>query len=270
MAASIVQYLDRIISEYRNQPNFLSVVEIEIRDFVQNQNTVLGLPALFDVDVAVGQQLDFTGEWIGLTRFIVEPVVPVYFSLDTPGAGLDQAVWEPPPPLTISTAVVALDDNDYRTLLKARILANTWDGTTDGAYAAWNYLFNPRGFQVFIQENTPGLELFFSLDIAGLGCDQAAWYNTATAGNYAFNDMSIILLIMGAQPLDPLTKSLFTGGYLELWDAGVSVEYMQPTVVGASVFALDAGPETGPVTYPPTPFAGLDRGVWAEDIVTSV
>lgn len=263
MPVDIFRFLNLISSEHRNKPKFIATVTASVQPFVDCINQALEMPALFDVDTAVGDQLDIVGQYIGLTRNIIADAAQSYFSLDTPGAGFDQAVWQPPPPVVPQTAVIQLDDNDYRTLLLARIQANYWDGTRDGAYAAWNTLFNPRGLQVLIQEVQPKPIRWFSLDTLHAGFDQAAWYSDQFASYVAYNSMHVVLALIGSQ-IDNVAQALFTGGYLELVDAGVEIDnFALQSVPGTPIFALDVGPASGAATQPPYNLAGFDMGAWA-------
>lgn len=253
----ISEYLQRITSEYSNQPNFVATIAAMAQPFADIQASLAQLITAFGLDTAVGQQLDYTGEWVGLTRFVDEPVATIFFSWDVPGAGWDQADWAPLVPVVNPSARVVLADPDYRNLLRARVLANTWDGSKNGAYAAWNQLLNARGFQVLIQEVIPHGQRFFSWDTPGAGWDESVWF-TASAGTwFAFNNMHIVLMLWGTGPVDALTEALFVGGYLELKPAGVSAEFGIQSVPGAPIFAFDCD----------TPYlAGWDKGAWLTDV----
>jgi len=264
--ADLQEYLALIPSANRDRPKFIAAVTASIQPLVDAQNLALSLQTLFDLDIAVGDQLDKTGEWIGVTRFIAEPLEVLYFSLDVPGAGLDQAEWQTAFEPTQSQ-FVRLDDEHYRILLKARVAANIWDGTVPGAYRAWQTLFGPDGFQVLIQDVVPKRIPWFALDDALAGLDQGAWYTglpEVTADN-----MHIILAIVGP-PMDALTRALFAGGYLDLKPAGVMIDaYATQSVPGIPMFALDVGPGTGgSYTCPPVNLGGLDIGAWADMSIT--
>jgi len=256
-------FLNLVPSENKNNPKFMAWLEVFVAALVDAGNVASQLQTCFDLDDAVGDQLDKTGEWIGLTRYITEPLNVVYFSLDTPGAGLDQADWfvsSPYDPAPVQ--VVTLDDVHYRTLLKARVAANNWDGTIEGAYAAWQTLFGPEGYQILIQNVAPASVPWFALDTSGDGLDESAWYDGSTAA--VSDGMHIILGLVGP-PVDPLTQALFTGGYLDLVPAGVTVDaYATQGIPGSPMFALDVGPTApGVYTSPPVNLAGLDIGTWA-------
>ena len=99
--------------------------------------------------------------------------------------------------------ITVLPDDAYRTLVKAKIAANHWDGTTDGAYAIWNSLFTQ--YTILIQD---------------------------------FQDMSYDLIVVGGI-VDSLTLALLVGGYIPLKPEGVRVnEYIVPVNTGP-LFAWD-------------------------------
>lgn len=79
-----------------------------------------------------GDQLDIIGEILGQSRI-------VYLKADD----------EASPPLP--AASVELDDDIYKTLLKNRIIINTWDGKTASLQSLWKTLF-PDG-KIIVQDN---------------------------------------------------------------------------------------------------------------------
>jgi hypothetical protein len=209
-------YLKLFTSEHNDKPNFMATAAVLLQPIADIQALIAGMPALFDVDNAAGDQLDKVGEWVGVKRDISVPLAGVYFSLDTPGVGFDQGTWFGPfDPLS---GLVHLPDDGYRTLLRARIASNHWDGTIPGAYAAWDTLFRGTGFGILIQD----------------------------AGN-----MHMAYALTGPVP-NAVTKALFTGGYLNLKPATVKIDlFMTPTVANAPYFGFDvqngaiAGFDTG-------------------------
>jgi hypothetical protein len=205
MSADIEVYEKLITSEHCDKPKFLATVGVGVQPSADVSEMLLGLPLLYDLDVAVGEQLDRVGQWVGRTRYLATPIVDVYFTLDQEGLGFDQGTWlglyDPINGLT------ALPDDAYRTLLRAKILANTWDGTVPGAYEAWNTVFSGTGYQILIQDN---------------------------------GDMTMALALIGPLP-DAVTTALFSGGYLSLKPAGVGITfYATSTVASSPLFGFDA------------------------------
>ena len=64
--------------------------------------------------------------------------------------------------------MVRLSDDAYRTVLKAKIGANRWDGTIPGAYEVWRTAFADIGSVVVIQDNQ---DMSMLLGITGVRLD---------------------------------------------------------------------------------------------------
>lgn len=165
---------------------FLSVVQAVTQPFVDQQGVVESLPLLFDLDIAVGDQLDKVGQWIGPTRYLEEAITGVFFSFDTAGLGFDEGSWAPNGGDAVLTA---LPDGQYRLLLYATVAANHWDGTLPGAERLLNSFWNPLGYTMYVQDN---------------------------------QNMTMSFFLVGP-PLNALTAALYNGGYLDVVPAGVSV-----------------------------------------------
>jgi hypothetical protein len=160
-------YTSRITSQHIDKPKFFATVLTVVQGLVDEQTTLLSLPGLYDLDNAVGVQLDAVGLWVfgrAGSRYVDVPF----------GSG----------------NLTALDDAHYRTLLRARIISNEWDGTVSDAYRAWSVLFQGTGLQVAIQD---------------------------------YQNMTMGIGLLG--PSDAETQALFLAGLLELKPSGVAVTY---------------------------------------------
>lgn len=180
-------YLDRVTSEHQPRTKFMAALLASVQPFADALVVLNELPTLFDLDTAVGQQLDFTGQWIGPTRQLQVPLANVFFTWDTAGVGWDQGVWLGP--FEPSTGLVTLGDDLYRKLLIATVAANTWDGSIPAAYTSLNDLFAP--LRIKIKDH---------------------------------GDMTMTLTLVGSP--DAVTAQLFTSGVLSLRPAGVSADYV--------------------------------------------
>lgn len=192
------QYLDLITSQHVQKPRFRATVGLSIYPHIEAQQEACRIIGLYDLDTAVGQALDFTGQWIGLSRFL-QIEAEIWFSLDTANLGFDEGRWMVP--FEQQFNIIRLGDEDYRNLLRAKVIANYWDGTIPGAYAAWDQLFASSGYKMVIQ-------------------DQGARVEPDVRGN-----MHVWQILFGP-PLSQVTKILFEGGYLGLKSAGVGTGYM--------------------------------------------
>lgn len=106
------------------------------------------------------------------------------------------------------SGLTSLPDDVYRILIKAKIAANSWDGTIPGAYAIWETVFSDN--IIIIQDN---------------------------------QDMSITVAVVGA-PLDAITQALLTGGYIPLKPEGVRVNYYSVPTDTNPVFIWGGDSET--------------------------
>lgn len=195
------EYLNLIPSKNREQPDFLAAISIGLGIQVRIQNLLAAMIPLFDVDTAVGDQLDIIGRWVGISRNVAIPITGVYFTWDGDYTlGWDYGTWQP---ASEPTEVTVLPDDAYRTVIKAKIAANHWDGTTDGAYAIWDALFTQ--FTILIQDN------------------QNMTYDLAIVGGI----------------VDSLTLALITGGYISLKPEGVRLNAVFASIDDGPVFAWD-------------------------------
>lgn len=168
------------------QPDFVAVMRALLQPLVDQQNVTNSIPNAYNLDVAVGAQLDTTGQWIGPTRFIQIPLTGLFFSFDTVGLGFDQGAWAP---VGSDSALFPLPDDEYRLLLYATIAANHWDGTVPGGEKVLNQFWNPLGYSEYIIDHM---------------------------------DMTIAFLLIGPVP-NAVTGALYKNGYLDVVNAGVGV-----------------------------------------------
>lgn len=202
---TLEEYLNLITSEHRDKPNFIATVTADIDVPIRVQSLLSSMITIFDPDTAVGDQLDIIGKWVGVSREVAIPISGVYFTWDGGEfVGWDYGVWQDHlQPASISV----LPDDSYRTLIKARIAANKWDGTTEGAYRVWEEVFTT--FTILIDDH---------------------------------QDMSYDLAIVGGVP-DSLTIALFTGGYIPLKPEGVHVNTYFIPVDDGPLFGWDVDSE---------------------------
>jgi uncharacterized protein DUF2612 len=203
--SALTDYLNRVPSANQTAPKFMAMLSAILQPIVDNINLVDSIPELFDIDTAVGTQLDVVGQWVGLSRMLEAPIPNVYFSLDSATLGLDQGVWYAP--FDPTEGVISLDDATYRMMLYIKIAANNWDGSFAQMQAILASIF----------ATSPGT-LFFAQD------------------NF---DMTITLAIAGDIP-SQLFIQLLVQDYLTLRGAAVGIaEVVVTSVDGAPIFGLD-------------------------------
>lgn len=118
-------YLNLITSEYRQSPNFMAWLQAALQPIDDLTTCLAQVPPSFDIDNALGPQLDILGQIAGAAR-------AVSFQ---PSNGVSPI----------------LDDATYRILLKAKIAHNHWDGRINSLYPIWRNLF-PGGGSIIVQD----------------------------------------------------------------------------------------------------------------------
>jgi hypothetical protein len=193
-------YTGLVTSEHSDKPNFMASLLAIIEPIAEIIEEQCDMPGLFDLDVAVGQQLDIVGQWVGASRYLKVPAAVDWFTWGGDAAhGWGHGYWFGP--YESGSTLNALSDADYRAYLKATILANHWDGSISGAYAILAAL-------------APGATFYISDG----------------------GDMSMSLYIPPS--LTPVQKSLITENYVNIKPAGVRLNiYNQAPPV---IFAWDS------------------------------
>lgn len=114
--ADIQKYIDLITSQHKDKPKFIAWLTAHL-DIADDAKSLLdALDNYFDIDSAVGTQLDILGEKIGRARVLT---------------------FQP----TDGSSPV-LEDEMYRLILKAKIAQNQWDGTINQIYDLWYSIFD--------------------------------------------------------------------------------------------------------------------------------
>lgn len=123
---SIEKYRKMVVPEHR-RPKFLAWLLENLQRVDDSECLLLEIDPAFDIDKALGEQLDVTGTIVGRER---------------------QVNFEPP--LGISPV---LDDEMYRVLQKAKISINQWDGTLPSLWELWERLFPQYAFVMYDNQN---------------------------------------------------------------------------------------------------------------------
>lgn len=196
-------YTKLVTSEHNDKPLFMAVVAALCQGLVDIGNQVTELPNDFDLDKAIGVQLDAVGLWVGISRVLPVPITGVYFAWDDTAltgweSGIWQGIFDP------ASGLTSLPDDQYRVLLRAKIAANRWDGSLVAAETIWNFLFGGTP-EIIVQDN---------------------------------QDMSMTVAFYGP-PLSAVQQALLLGGYFPLKPSGVRVNYYGVPVNAGPLFAWD-------------------------------
>lgn len=200
---TLADYINLITSEHADKALFVKMVEETITPFLNTTNLELTYQQLYDADIAVGEQLDVVGQWVGVSRQLQTPLM-IYFSFDIEGLGFDQGLWQGK--FDPVTGITALDDLHYRLLIKARILNNAWDGSIENAYQLASIVFSTYNLVLFIED---------------------------------YADLSMAVGLAGTGNIDSVVFALLTEGYFKIKPAGVRIRnYFTGTAPGP-LFAFD-------------------------------
>ncbi|BDH45770.1 hypothetical protein TUM12370_18140 [Salmonella enterica subsp. enterica serovar Choleraesuis] len=178
-----------LITSYNAKPLFEQHVDLSTRPVSDIAKTIDGLINSFDLEKAVGVQLDAVGQWIGRTREITAPIEGYFFSFDIPDLGFDYGVWKDRyDPIS---GIMRVSDDDYRTMLRAKIGANNWQGTSDELPALFKSIYPKGDIKITYSDN---------------------------------QDMTMTVFVTGSA-ISPVTREIIRQGYLAIKPAGVTVNY---------------------------------------------
>ncbi|MCW6085505.1 MULTISPECIES: DUF2612 domain-containing protein [Clostridium] len=122
---AIEKYVDNITSQHRDKPKFISWLSSSLTILDHAYLAIKSIDINFDLDDAIGKQLDTLGTIIGRERVLTFQ----------PLNGHDPV----------------LDDETYRLVLKAKVAMNMWDGTIPQMYEIWDNIFKDIGLE--LQDN---------------------------------------------------------------------------------------------------------------------
>jgi hypothetical protein len=253
----VSDYLAKVTRLHASQPKYNSMLSAVLQPFSDLQAFLNGLPQQFDIDQAIGAQLDIVGLWVGQSRNISVQLPNIFFSWDSANLakGWDRGVWQGP--YATVNGLSALDDDTYRLLLKTIVLANAWDGSISSAQAILNNFFAsyPSTF-VFIDDHTTFSQPsnFFIWDAGPLnGWDAGVWFEPSLAiQNQPANDPSMTIAVSGKIPSIVLL-SILEQGLIEIKPEGVRSDVKVTSVDGTPIFGWDVENQY---------ISGWDNGAW--------
>ncbi len=224
------KYTELITNYHADKPRFVAHVDLSTRPLTDASTALQGLVTAFDIDSAVGAQLDILGEWIGRTRIVRQPISGVYFSFDTDGLGWDQGIWQGP--YDPDAGYTSLSDDTYRIVLKAKIAINNWNGQNDTLPPILEAALEGSGLKMQIVDN---------------------------------QDMTISVWVFPEEDISQVSLELIAAirqGYLTVKAAGVWAGDIQtPSIetpsVGNRFFGFDMDNEY---------IAGFDDGAWEKTL----
>lgn len=186
---TVDEYLALVPQQHRDKPRFMATLIAGLAPIVRMQNVLLEMIQAFDLDSAIGVQLDILGQWVGIGRTVGIPITGLYLTYEgTDAEGWDSSIWQGPE--DPGSGFTTLPDDLYRALIQAKIMANKSCGCIDDIYNIVN--------------------IALSVDNAVKIIDN--------------QDMTMTVQIDESE-VPAVEKALIVGGYLPIQPAGVTVNY---------------------------------------------
>lgn len=224
------KYTDLITNYHRGKPLYVDHVDLSTRPLTDTSQAIEGLTSAFDIDEAIGVQLDVLGEWIGRSRIVSLPISGVYFSLDTDGLGWDQGVWQGP--YDPDAGFTSLSDDTYRIVLKAKIAINNWNGQNDTLPPILEAALDGSGLKMQIVDNQD---------------------MTISVWVFPETDISLVSLEL----LAAIKQGYLTVKAAGVWAGDIQTPSILTPSVGTRFFGFDMDNEF---------IAGFDDGAWGVNI----
>ncbi|WP_345820533.1 DUF2612 domain-containing protein [Methylobacterium fujisawaense] len=230
---------------------FVATVRVNVQPYADAQAVISTLPLAFDLDYAEGAQLDVVGQWVGRSRLVPVPLPNTFFAFGDPILGFGSGYWRSP--LDPGEGMSVLPDDLYRRLLYAKILANSWDGTSEGILAILRSYFTDPAALIVVDDAAPAASPinYFSFGDAARGFGSGKWKGPNVLGAPSLG-YSLKVGFAGKLPA-ALDLSILAAGLFPIKAMGARLTTLVTTVDQAPLFGF--GPETESV-------AGFGAGAW--------
>ena len=207
-------YLSLITQEHAQRPRFRATVDASTKPFAAVQELLLSFTgSTFDVDVAVGEQLDVIGRWVGASRANAVPLDAYAFTWDGEVYnGWDNGAWEG------IGGFADLPDDLYRAVIKAKIIANSWKGDIPTLYKIINKAIGEDKVRIYDGGAGGPTDNFFIWDDTPENGWDSGWWATSDNGI-----MTVWFLLRDDIPA--VEMALVTSGALPVKQAGVTAIY---------------------------------------------
>lgn len=144
-------YQNLIILQYWDKPKARATIKTIIKGLVNAGVEIQNIPSYFDLDNAIGVQLDVLGKIVGISRIVKGAIDKIFFGFNgnenVRGFGIA-------PFKTLETYPyfdAELDDYQYRFLIRAKIAKNFFSGAMSGEHGLiqfLNFIFQNKVYTV--------------------------------------------------------------------------------------------------------------------------
>jgi len=250
-------YVARITPWQSTKARFVATVRANVQPYADAQGVISTLPLAFDIDYAEGAQLDAVGQWIGRSRLVPVPLPNTFFTFGDASLGFGAGYWKSQ--LDPAEGLSVLPDDLYRRLLRAKILANAWDGTSEGILAILRAYFTDSATLIIVDDAAPAAQptKYFTFGDPSRGFGTGMWKGSQVMGPASLG-YGLKVGFAGKLPA-ALDLSVLAAGLFPIKAMGAHLTTLVTTVDQAPLFGF--GPETNGV-------AGFGRGAWGASPAT--
>ncbi|WP_435321790.1 DUF2612 domain-containing protein [Klebsiella sp. HN106] len=254
------KYTDLITNYHAGKPKFVDHVDLSTRPLIDVSTATSGLVAAFDVDTAVGNQLDILGEWIGIDRTVAAPISGVFLEWDKERVGWDQGVWLGHYQST--DELTYLSDDVYRIVLKARIGINNWNGQNRTLPNILETALAGTGIKMIILDNqdmTISVLIVIDEEYLMSVTDRLIFDSGMNRGPFITLPADYVPSRYDINPIDKLPAEfvfVIRAGLLTVKAAGVRVRETVTPSNGYKFFGFDVDNDY---------IAGFETGAWGEN-----
>lgn len=220
MTDFVKSYLDLLIFQYQDKPKIRAELELLVGKFEDVKKLDDSLPIAFDIDKAVGKQLDVIGRIVGLPRKTDNVIPKVYFGFydeNSNAVGFGDGAF-----YTFESeqySDLELNDTDYRFFLKAKISINFMKNNIHKINDIISFLFSNNAyvednrdttFTLWVNENVDLRLVQYAKSLNLLPRPQTISYNLARF--YEEN------ATFGFYDQNPNSKGFGEGGFAQILD----------------------------------------------------
>ncbi|MEI9692549.1 DUF2612 domain-containing protein [Atlantibacter hermannii] len=251
------KYTELITNYHATRQLFPQHVDLITRPLTDAYVATGGLIDAFDLDNAVGVQLDILGEWIGRSRQVSTPISGVYFSWDDSNLGWDRGNWQGP--FDPDEGLMQLSDDTYRVVLKAKAAINQWNGRNESIPDILDVALAGSGIRMAIIDNLDMTESVWVMADPNyiLNPTDRMIVDSAINGGPFINlpaDYSPSQYL--SNPVNDLSNEMvwvIKNGYLTIKPGGVRIREIITPSSGYQFFGFDIDDEY---------VSGFDQGAW--------
>ncbi|MGX9980723.1 DUF2612 domain-containing protein [Methylobacterium fujisawaense] len=244
-------YVALITPWQSTKARFVATVRVNVQPYADNQAVTSTLPLAYDLDYAEGVQLDAVGAWIGRSRLVPVPLPNTFFTFGDPNLGFGAGYWKSP--LDPAEGMSVLPDDLYRRLLYAKILANSWDGTSEGILGILRAYFTDPSTFIIVDDAAPAAQptKYFTFGDPARGFGMGVWKGSQSMAPSSLG-YGLKVGFSGRIPAS-IDLSILGAGLFPIKAMGAHLTTLVTTVDQAPLFGF--GPETEAV-------AGFGSGAW--------